>query len=45
MSFEKLNIKLNKNGVLEADCLICQLKGYNSKTQALAVREWRSKPG
>ena len=27
-----------KSGVLEADCLICHLKGYNWKARALAVR-------
>jgi hypothetical protein len=27
-----------KSGVLEADCLICHLKGYNWKKRALAVR-------
>lgn len=27
-----------KSGVLEADCLICHLKGYNWKNRALAVR-------
>lgn len=28
----------DKSGVLEADCLICHLKGYNWKKRALAVR-------
>ena len=27
-----------KSGVLEADCLICHLKGYNWKARAMAVR-------
>jgi hypothetical protein len=27
-----------KSGVLEADCLICHLKGYNWQARALAVR-------